>query len=114
MIRWMSPENSRNKRWCAALVILAVCALAVSVATRYSVSYAATSALTSVHSHSLSEPVRQRLIKSAAAWAPVEVCHAVLEAPSSYSRVAPAAPVLPGTLFERSLYNRPPPSLFLA
>ena len=115
MLRLTKPENSRHKRWCAALVLVAVCALTASVATRYGcLCESPASSIASVQNHSSAEPGRQRLIKSVATWLPVVVCYAVLEAPSSYPHIAPTAPPLPSLLFEQNLYDRPPPSEFLS
>jgi len=111
MLQLMNPENSRNKRWCAVLVVVAVCALTVNVATRYSFSGTeSSSAVKAVQTHASPEPSRQRLLKTTATSLPVVVCHAVLETPGSYRRLAPAAPPTSELFFKQNLYNRPPPS----
>jgi len=111
MLSLTNPEN-RWRRACSALVVLlAVFSLAVSVATRYCSAQGGSSYSTStVHKHSVPEPGRQRLTKSAANWIPPVVRTAVLEAPSSYPRISPAGPPMPSILLELSLYNRPPPA----
>lgn len=115
MLPMTNFQNSGHQRWCAALVSIAVCALAISVVTRYGgPCQSPVTSITSVRNHVSAEPGRQRLIKSVATWLPVVVCHAVLEAPSSYPPIAPVVPLLPGILLEQNLYNRPPPSDFLS
>ena len=103
---------SRKRRIYSALVVmLAVASLAVSVATRYcsSQSLSAYSSPTA-HKHSSPEQSRQRLTKTSTNWMPPVVRTSVLEAPTSYPRIAPAGLPMPTVLLELSLYNRPPPS----
>jgi hypothetical protein len=110
MLQLMNPETSTRRLWCATLVIVAVCALALSLATRYTGSFEPSgSAVAGVRSVSSVEPARQRLIKSVASWMPVVICYAVLETPRSYPPVVRDAPLLPSLLLEQNLYNRPPP-----
>jgi len=110
MLQLTNCEDSRHRRWCAVLVLFAVCALTVNVATRYAFCPGASvGSTTTVHKHSSPVSSRQRLMKSAATWMPPAVCSTVLEAPSAYLRIAPAAPQIPSLLFEENLYNRPPP-----
>jgi hypothetical protein len=100
-----------HQRFCALVVLLAVCALMVSLATRYSFGEeAAAPALSSVHRHISVDPSRQRLMPSAATWHPPVAHFALLDPVSSYSRVSPAGPPPPSVVFEESLYNRPPPA----
>jgi hypothetical protein len=87
-----------------------VAALAVSVATRYcSVQNSSYSAKT-LHKQSAPEQGRQRLTKNAAAWIPQVMQSGVMQAPTSYPRIASAGPPIPSVLLETNLYNRPPPS----
>ncbi len=89
-------------------VLLAVFALAVSVATR-------TSVLSVSHDVSMSGDLggsmRQHMDSDSVDWVPpvATVVFAVLLV-SFYPRFAPAGPPLPNTLFDESLSNRPPPS----
>jgi hypothetical protein len=104
-------EDRRLPGWCAAVILVAVCSLIVSVATRYS--YTGDASSTTVKAaqiHTSPEAKRQRLAKDAADWMPPVIYFSVLQSPSSYPRIAPAGPPVPGLLFEESLYNRPPPS----
>ena len=101
---------------CALVILLAVCSLIVNVATRYSSSgNSGVGAVKTVQTRASIEAKRQHLAKDAANWLPPVICFTVLQAPSSYPRIAPAGPPIPGLLLEESLYNRPPPaSTFLA
>jgi hypothetical protein len=101
----------RQQRWCALIILLAVCSLTVRVATRYTcMEDASAPALTSVHSQMVQAPIRQRLIQTAAAWHPPVACISTLDTVDFYPRVSPAGPPMPSVLFDESLYNRPPPS----
>jgi len=111
MLRLTNLEDSRSRRLCALVVLLVVCSLTASVATRYSFSRGSSNdTVTKVQKHVSPEPGRQRLLKNAAIWIPPVVGSTVLEAPSSYPRIAPAGPPIPGLFLDQSLYNRPPPS----
>src|ERR1017187_4210773 len=101
-------------RWrgscCAIVVFMAVTSLAVSVATRYCSPQPSSFSTRTLHKHLSPEQSRQRLTKNAANWIPQVVRSGVLQAPTSYPRIAPAGPPIPSVLLETSLYNRPPPS----
>jgi hypothetical protein len=111
MLGPINLKDSRSRRWWAAVVLIAVCSLAVSVATRYSKTQADfSSSITRVHKRVAPEPSRQRLLKTASTSIPPIVSHFILQSPSSYPRVAPAGPCIPNVLLEETFYNRPPPS----
>lgn len=96
------------------MVLLAICSLAVSVATRYTSAPAdPDGATTSVRNHVAPEPGRQRLLQNAATWIPPVICSVIFQVPLSYSRVVPDGPRVPNLLLEENLYNRPPPSSHL-
>ncbi len=104
-------EGRWHRAWCGLVVLVAVCSLTVSVATRYSSPLNPSSpAVKTVRTHTTPDAKRQRLAKNAADWAPPLVCFDALRSPSSYPRIAPAGPPIPSLLLEQSLYNRPPPS----
>lgn len=106
----ISLDRTRQRHWCAVVVLLAVCGLTVSVATRYCSFGSSLASIATVQKQSPLEPSRQRLLKNAPAWQPPVVSSAVLWAPTFYARVAPARPTQPSVVFEEWLYNRPPPS----
>jgi hypothetical protein len=111
MLSLTNRRDGRCARWCALVVMLAVCSLAISVATRYNSSEGSSrSTSKSLHKQSIEEPSRQRLTKNAAQWIPPVVVAAILYVPTSDSRVAVARPEIPNCSFCSNLYYRPPPS----
>jgi len=92
--------DDRRARWCAPVILLLVCTLAVSVATRYCSPGASSAfALKSLHKHASPQTSRQRLTKDAATWMPPIACSAVLHPPASYSQIAPSGPSIPSLIF---------------
>jgi len=100
--------------WPGAIIALLICALTVSLATRFcSQVPAQVHTSKSVERRSV-EPKRQHLNRDAMRWVASVATSAFLEPVTLYSRVAPAETPLPSHVFDESLYNRPPPSeLFL-
>ena len=110
MLRLTNFDGLKRRSWCAVVVLMAVFALTVSVATRYCAPQNASAySVRTVHKHSSPEQIRQRLTKNAANWMPKVVQSGILHAVTFYPRIAPAGPPVPGLLLEKSLYNRPPP-----
>ncbi len=102
-----------RRRW-AVVVLLTVCSLTVSVATRYTFSRGLNeSKAASARSHVSPELTRQRLLKNAATWMPPVVASEVVYECSAYPRIAPSGPPIPSLFYEESLFNRPPPSILL-
>jgi len=101
------PVSRQHPRWYVLVIILAICGLTVSLATR-------TFRLTILHGVTAqsgdSQAMRQHLDRDAAQWAPPVPTLSTLQAPVFYPRVAPAGPPMPSVLFDESLSNRPPPS----
>jgi len=113
MLRLSNPKHLGRKRWCTAIVLLAVCTLTLSVATRYSVCPSAIDTTqTVVQNHHSWTPGLQRLLNNAATWLPPLVESAIFHAPESYAHVAESGPRIAIVLLEKNLYNRPPPSAF--
>ena len=105
----------QHLRWCALVVLVAVCSLTVSLATRYTSTDSASGQFLSVHKQRSPASMRQRLIKTAAAWHPPVIHTAPLDPVTFYPRIAPAGPPIQSALFGKTLYNRPPPiALFRA
>jgi hypothetical protein len=98
-------------RWCALVGLLAISALTVSVATRYSSTENSPPTHTKVlQKHSAEEPSRQRLTTDAASWIPPVVVAVQWYSPSTYPHFAIVAPSVPSLAFVSSLYYRPPPT----
>jgi hypothetical protein len=103
---------SQRPYWCAMVVLVAVCALTVSVTTRFTSSEKSpASAATSVYRHFSPENIRQRLTRDAATWLPPVIASAVLQLPAASPQVAPSGPLTPNSVFATNLYNRPPPAI---
>jgi hypothetical protein len=109
MLRFTDLARPRRKRWCTAIVLLAVCALTVSVATRYGSAVASDAQVTVLQQHSSWEPGLQRLLNNAATWIPPAIISVLLQDPGSYTHVAPSRATFSSVLLESDLYNRPPP-----
>jgi hypothetical protein len=110
----MSPfshfVSPRRKNLCAAVVLLAVCSLTMSLATRYGALWGnPCHTVRTVQTHASTDAKKQRLAKKAVNWIPPVVCFWVLQATNFDSRIALAGPRVIPLLLEESLYNRPPP-----
>jgi high-affinity Fe2+/Pb2+ permease len=96
---------------CPAFYLLVGClvviALSFSLATR--VFHLQVSNSITIQSIS-SQGIRQHMDSDAVHWVPPLPQRQIFEAVSFYPRIAPAGPPLPALLFDKSLYNRPPPS----
>ena len=103
-------EDRRSRNWSAVVVLIAICSLTLSLATRYTSPSALSShAVKIVRTQAPTDAKRQRLAKNAVNWIPPVVCFGVLPTPVLPLRFAPAAPLAAGLLFEVSRFNRPPP-----
>ncbi len=111
MVKLTNLGNSGRKRCCTALVLIAICALTVSVATRYGSAVAPDNAVVVLQKHSSWEPGLQRLLNNAVTWIPPVVGTAIFYTPGQYREVAPSGPTVASVLLERNLYNRPPPAV---
>jgi len=94
------------RRWEVAVVLLAICGLTVSVATR---TFRLTSPAHTIANSAAGHAVRQHMDSDATGWAPPVATFTVLQLPVYYPRYAPAGPPLPRLFYEESLPNRPPP-----
>ena len=99
--------SHRHPRWYLLVIVMAICGLTVSLATR-------TFRLTIPHGvtaqNADSHAMRQHMDRDAAQWAPPVPVLSIAQAPVFYPRVAPAGPPIPSALFDESLSNRPPPA----
>jgi hypothetical protein len=93
--------------WGFAVILLAICALTVSLATRtFRLTIPNAVSAQSADSH----PMRQHMDRDAAPWTPQVPILSPLQVPEFYPRVAPAGPPIPSVFFNENLSNRPPPS----
>jgi hypothetical protein len=95
------------RRWELAVILLAICGLTISVATRtFRLNFSTDTVVKSASGHA----IRQHMDRDATNWAPpTATLTAVLELPVFYPRFAPAGPPLPRLYYEESLSTRPPP-----
>ncbi len=114
MLRLTNLGKPGAKRWCTAMVLVAVCALTIYVATRYDRCMQASDQHHTVVTHPESwTPGLQRLLNNAATWVPPLVCAAIFEDTGYQRHVPQPAARVSSLLLETDLYYRPPPaSLF--
>jgi len=103
-------ERTGLGNWCALIVLVAVCSLTVSLATRYYAPLSiASQTIKSVHTHASADAKKQRLAKDAIDWAPPLSRTDVLRIPTFYAVAIPPIPQIPNLFLQYSLYNHPPP-----
>lgn len=110
MLQLTNLADPRRRRLCAVFVLLAVCSLTAFVATRYCFTRSSSSSTAEVRKLASLNSSRQRMTKTAPEWIPPVDRSVILRAPTAYPRIAPAAPPQGRSIFEESLYYRPPPS----
>ena len=111
MLRLTNLASPGRKRCWTALILLAVCALTVAVATRYDRCPATPDhKQTVVAIDQTWTPGLQRLLNNAATWIPPVITAVMLQEPESHPLVPQSAPMVSSVLLEKNLYNRPPPS----
>jgi hypothetical protein len=98
------------RRWEVAVVVLAICGLTLSLATR---TFRARISTGTIVKSISGQPVRQQMDSDAAKWVPPVSTLTVLEVPVFYPRFAPAGPPLPRLFHKESLFDRPPPSFLI-
>ena len=113
MLKMHTVDYSRacQSRWSKCVLLLVICSLMLSVATRFSLT-------TGSHFHTVktfdsdsSQPKRQHLDSDAAHWAAPVAVALFMEQVTVYSRVFVAETLPPSHVCDESLYNRPPPSI---
>jgi hypothetical protein len=96
--------------WRSALIVIAICSLTVSVATRFWASSSSQSQTVKSVDHQPVDPKRQHLNKDAARWVSPSAFFSVIAPVTIEASLSPAVPLLPKHVFSESLNNRPPPS----
>lgn len=94
-------------RWQRFIIVLAICGLTLSLATR---TFRGNIFQGVGVSSGAAQAMRQHLDRDAARIVPPVPLFTTLQLPTFYPYVAPAGPPLASVLFDKSLYNRPPPS----
>jgi len=98
------------REWRSALIVIAICSLTVSVATRFWASSTSDTQIVKSVDHRPLDPKRQHLNKDAARWVSPSATFSVIAPASVETQLAPVIPLLPKHVFSDTLYNRPPPS----
>jgi|SRR5579862_5560172 len=110
MLSLTDRKSGGCARWCALVVLTAIFALTISVATRYGSSEGpSTSAVKTSHSYSSQPPGRQRLTKDAANWVPPAIDWVPLEPPVHPTRMPSVGSAIPNLSLVSIPYYRPPP-----
>src|ERR1700722_4013640 len=96
--------------WRSALIVIAICSLTLSLATRFwTPSRSHTRIVKSVDHRSL-DPKRQHLYDDTARWVFPAPCFTVTAPAAVEASLTTAVPLLAKLVFSDSLQNRPPPS----
>jgi hypothetical protein len=96
-----------NQGWRILVIVLAICGLTVSLATRtFRLTIPNSVTVQSAGLHAM----RQHMNGDATQWVPPVPTLSTLQLPVFYPRFAPTGPPISGVLFDQSLSNRPPPS----
>jgi hypothetical protein len=99
-----------ERGWRGALIVIAICSLTFSVATRFWVPLTSQSHSVKSVDRRSADPKRQHLDRDAARWVAPSASFSIIAPVMIETRLAPAGPLLPKHVFNDSLYNRPPPS----
>lgn len=113
MLKMHTVDYSRacQSRWSKCVLLLVICSLMLSVATRFSLTTGSHFHTVKTFDSDCSQPKRQHLDSDASHWAAPVAVALFMEHVAVYPRVF-MADILPLThVFDESLYNRPPPSL---
>lgn len=98
-----------GRRWQSVVIVVAICSLTLSVATRFwTVRNDQSHVVRSIDRRSV-EPKRQHLNKDATRWVTSSADLSVIEPIAIEVRSTSNDPLLPKHVFSDSLYNRPPP-----
>jgi hypothetical protein len=108
-MQWLKHRRAGEGRWQKALIVIAICSLTVSVATRFwSPCFSQSHALKSTDRRPV-EPKRQHLNRDATQWM-APIASFTVRTTVVATHLAPAIPLHSTRFFDQSLYNRPPPS----
>jgi hypothetical protein len=113
MLKMRTLDYSRpcQSRWSKCVLLLLICSLMLSVATRFSLTTASHFHTVKTFDSDSSQPKRQHLDSDASHWAAPVVVTLFMERVTVYPRVFVAEILPPSHVFDESLYNRPPPSI---
>ncbi len=101
-------------KWRYALILLAICSLTLSLATRFSVQSSSQSHSTKTVDRRSAEPKQQHLDRDATHWVVSTAYLGFVEPSATGLPLDLVGPPLPRVLLGNSLYNRPPPAVVLS
>jgi len=99
-----------ERGWQGLLVVIAICSLTLSVATRFWVPGTSQSPIVKSLDRRAAEPARQHLDRDAIQWVAPVANFSIVEPAAVEASLVPAGPPLPRLVFSDSESNRPPPS----
>jgi hypothetical protein len=108
-MQWLNHRRVGERRWQSVVIVIAICSLTVSVATRFGTPWRSQSHIARSADHRPAEAKRQHLNKDATQWIAPNVSFSIRTTVVA-THLAPARPLRVTRLFDQSLYNRPPPS----
>ncbi len=106
----LSRRSVSERGWRSALIVIGICSLTFSLATRFWVTSDSPSHTVRTVDRRSVEPKRQHLNRDAIRWVAPAADFSIIEPAPIEASLAPAGPPLPKHVFSDSLYNRPPPS----
>jgi hypothetical protein len=106
----LKHRRTVEHKWQLVLIVIAICSLTLSVATRFWSPCTSQSYIVKSLGRRPAQPARQHLDRDASKWIAPNPDLSLIEPGTIEIRSVPASPQLPKHLFIDSLYNRPPPS----
>jgi len=103
-------HRSTGERWQILLIVVAVCSLTLSLATRFWAPAPPSYHLVKSIDGPSVDPKQQHLDRDAAHWVAPGANFSIIEPVTFEIQRTLASPPLPEHTFSDSLYNRPPPS----
>ena len=98
-----------GQRWRVAVIVVATCALTISLATRFYTPFSASAHSVRAVERSATQPTHQHLDRDGSHWVAPVSTFTLLEPVKVLRGVVPTQSILPNHVFDESLYNRPPP-----
>jgi hypothetical protein len=108
-MQWLKHRRFSERKWLSVVIVIAICSLTVSLATRFWTPWSSQSHNVRSADHRPAEAKRQHLNKDATQWIAPQASFSV-RATVVATQLIPVRPLDATRLFDQSLYNRPPPS----
>jgi hypothetical protein len=105
-------QIQRRTIWITSVIVLAVGSLTLKLATRYySPGDGSSVTVKSFRTDAAPDVKKQRLAKNTATWMSPVSSFLALQVPRSYLSIASVQPAVRSLICDKSLYNRPPPTV---